>query len=244
MSMSYSCLEELFFIPASADDTDLQAALLLDSKKRSSSKYEHSSMLSSNNAQPRNAQYADARCPWHIAVSRSGKPSQSAVSSGCRTAYDTVYPLRQRLKNRKGSLVDDYINPLKEPTTILKASGLHCSRDCRVASDHRVSSEALAHQPASLVVDAVTALGELLKVELNCNAPLGVSLPSRLAELWRLAQSSIGTMPAEFRASMPAKFQNECRVLVDGEYDGPTVDGQHEWEAQMYALERQYLFLI
>lgn len=158
----------------------------------------------------------------HTAVSSCSKFAQSAIPSGCRTAYDAAYPLRQRSGKRKDSLVDDYIKPLKEPTPILEANGQHCSGSHRVAVNHHAGSAALGHQPAGLVVNAVAAVEELLAVNLDCGAPF-VSLPSRLAELWELAQNSVA-MPGELATSMAAKFQNECRVFVEGELGGPVGD--------------------
>ena len=172
MSMFYSCMGELFSI--TVDDTEIPAALLLDLKKRSPSERDHFSSSASNRDRLPIIQDADERCPLHSTTSSSGEPTQTAISSGSRTAYDTAHPLRQRSGKRKNSLADDSINSVKEPALLLEAnaSGQYCSDDFQAVRDHRTGSATLEQHPMGFVVDAKASLGELLTMDSDCDTSL------------------------------------------------------------------------
>lgn len=88
---------------------------------------------------------------------------------------------------------------------------------------HCTGSATPGQHPTGLV-DAVAKLEGSLTVDSDCDTPL-VSLSPRFAELWGVVQNAIG-MQGEFAASVAAKLQHECKILVDGDFSTPAVGEQ------------------
>ena len=198
MSMFYSCTGELFSI--TVGDTEIPAALLLDLKKRSPSERDYFSSSASNRDRLPIIQDADERCPLHSTTSSSGEPTQTAISAGSRTAYDTAHPLRQRSGKRK-------IAWRTIPSTQSRSRRCYW-RLMQVGNTAPTTSRLYGTTALVLQLWSNTQWASLLTRRLRW----GSCSPWIQTAIRRSSRSR------EFAASVAAKLQHECEIFVNGDF--------------------------